>query len=300
MQAFIMAQKIEGKFYPLQHDEWVKACQELTPAQRDVLYFVRTLDPYNMGLDITAAEIARQLSKPNRIVHRQTVSRALKELDRLGFIDLELISISIKVLPKGVHCQQVGANETPVVPGDTNGCDETPAVPGDTNGCDETPAVPGDTNGCDETPVGVMRHQARSLRTKRKPEASPDKDGSSLRSNKIYKDFLDSLSISQREKFLEFGLKKAAVLPKPPALPHKWIEKHYLEIYEQFKKTPEGKKFATMQDWANHPHRDEWIEQIRQGRPRFIALGGPEEEHEMRYQFALWAEELGLVRGACS
>lgn len=269
-----MAQKIEGKFYPLQHGEWVKACQELTPAQRDVLYFVRTLDPYNMGLDITAAEIARQLSKPNRIVHRQTVSRALKELDRLGFIDLELISISIKVLPKGVHCQQVGANETPVVPGDTSGCDETPA--------------------------GVMRHQARSLRTKRKPEASPDKDGNSLRSNKIYKDFLDSLSISQREKFLEFGLKKAAALPKPPALPHKWLEKHYLEIYEQFKKTPEGKKFATMQNWANHPHRDEWIEQIRQGRPRFIALGGPEEEHEMRYQFALWAEASGLVRGACS
>ena len=73
----------------------VRACQELTPSQRDVLYFIRTLDPYNTGLDITAAEIARQLSTPNHIVHRQTVSRALKELERLGFIDLELIRVNI-------------------------------------------------------------------------------------------------------------------------------------------------------------------------------------------------------------
>ncbi|HEY9748566.1 MAG TPA: helix-turn-helix domain-containing protein [Allocoleopsis sp.] len=274
--------KIQGKFYPLQHDEWVRACQELTPAQRDVLYFIRTLDPYNMGLDITAAEIARQLSTPNRIVHRQTVSRALKELDRLGFIDLELISISIKVLPKGVHCQQVRANETPVVPGDTSGCDETPVVPGD-------------TSGCDETPVGAMRHQARSLRTKRKPEASPDKDSNSLRSNKIYKDFIDSLSQDQREKFLEFGLKKARELPKPPTLPQKWVEQNCQELYEQFKKTPEGKKFATTQDWANHPRRDEWIEQIRQGKPRFIAQGGPAEERETRRLFADWAEANNLI-----
>ncbi|WP_375514260.1 hypothetical protein [uncultured Nostoc sp.] len=29
--------KIPGKFYPLQHEEWLYACWELTQAQRDVL-----------------------------------------------------------------------------------------------------------------------------------------------------------------------------------------------------------------------------------------------------------------------
>jgi hypothetical protein len=73
-------QKIQGKFYPLQHEEWLRACRELTPAQRDVLYYIRTIDPYNQGVDINCAEIACQLSGSERIVHRQTVSRALKEL----------------------------------------------------------------------------------------------------------------------------------------------------------------------------------------------------------------------------
>ncbi|HEY9598013.1 MAG TPA: MarR family transcriptional regulator, partial [Cyanophyceae cyanobacterium] len=65
-----MTQRIEGKFYPLQHDEWVRACQELTPAQRDVLYFVRTLDPYGEGLDVSIANIARALSTKKKTVHR--------------------------------------------------------------------------------------------------------------------------------------------------------------------------------------------------------------------------------------
>ena len=79
--------KIQGKFYPLQNDEWVKACQELTPAQRDVLYYLRTLDPYgDRPLSLGVTEIARQLK-----LDKSTVSRALKALDQKGWIDLELI-----------------------------------------------------------------------------------------------------------------------------------------------------------------------------------------------------------------
>jgi predicted transcriptional regulator len=96
--------KIQGKFYPLQHDEWLRACRELTPAQRDVLYFVRTLDPYGEGLDISIAEIARQLSTDKRTVHRSTVSRALKELDANGFIDMELLMVKLNIKAKGIHC----------------------------------------------------------------------------------------------------------------------------------------------------------------------------------------------------
>ncbi|MHC5673595.1 MarR family transcriptional regulator [Nostoc sp.] len=78
--------KIQGKFYPLQHEEWLYACRELTQAQRDVLYYIRTNDPYNQGIEINCGEIARLLSKPERIVHRQTISRALKELVDKGYL----------------------------------------------------------------------------------------------------------------------------------------------------------------------------------------------------------------------
>jgi DNA-binding MarR family transcriptional regulator len=78
--------KIQEKFYPLQHEEWLRACQELKPAQKDVLYYIRTLDPYNQGIEINCANIARSLSTSERAVHRQTVSHALKELVAKGYL----------------------------------------------------------------------------------------------------------------------------------------------------------------------------------------------------------------------
>lgn len=72
--------KIQGKFYPLQHEEWLRDCRELTSAQLQVLYYIRILDPLNNGIEINADQIARELSSPQRQVRRQTVSRALKEL----------------------------------------------------------------------------------------------------------------------------------------------------------------------------------------------------------------------------
>ncbi len=52
----------------------------------------------------------------SQAVHRQTVSRALKELDAKGFIDLELLQVRTKVKPKGLWC-----NDTPEFIEDTDG-----------------------------------------------------------------------------------------------------------------------------------------------------------------------------------
>jgi hypothetical protein len=283
--------KIQGKFYPLQHDEWLRACHELTPAQKDVLYFIRTLDPYGEGLELSIAEIARQLSTDDKTVHRSTVSRALKELDAKAFIDMELLKIKVNIKAKGVHC----CDQTTVLPTNNERDRDATVLPTDNERDRDATVLPTDNERDRDATSAIATQQARSLRNKRELEASPNKDSSSLRSNKTYKDFKDSLLESEREKFLDFGLKKAAELPKPPTLPQKWIGKHYLEIYEEFKKTPEGKKFATTQDWANDPRCSEWIEQIRQGKPRFIAQGGPAEERETRRQFADWAETNNLV-----
>jgi hypothetical protein len=79
-----------------------------------------------------------------------------------------------------------------------------------------------------------MTQQARSPRNKREPQASPNKDSNSLRLIKTYKDYIDSLSPNQREKFMEFGLRKAAELPRPPTLPKKWVAQNWQELREEF------------------------------------------------------------------
>ncbi|MFB2767903.1 MarR family transcriptional regulator [Pelatocladus sp. BLCC-F211] len=91
--------KIQGKFYPLQHEEWLRACRELTPAQRDVLYYIRTIDPYNQGIEINCAEIARLVSKPRRKLKKETVSHTIKELIALGFLSDEIAVTSLEVQP---------------------------------------------------------------------------------------------------------------------------------------------------------------------------------------------------------
>jgi hypothetical protein len=264
--------KIQGKFYPLQHDEWLRACHELTPAQKDVLYFIRTLDPYGESLELSIAEIARQLSTDDKTVHRSTVSRALKELDAKAFIDMELLHIKVNIKAKGVHC-----------------CDQTTVLPTDNERDHDATVLPTDNERDHDATSVITTQQARSLRNKREPEALPEKDSISLRSNKTYKDFIDSLSQDQREKFLEFGLKKAAQLPKPPTLQQKWVQQNFQELYSQFRQEF-GETVVPTQDWENHPRRDEWLLEMRtKGTGAFIGLA-PEQQRSERLRFREWAK----------
>ena len=89
--------KIQGKFYPLQHEEWLKACKELSSGAKDVLYYIRTVDPYSNGIELTAAAIARQLG-----CHRSTVSRAFEELKLKGYIDMDILVAKVRVTGKGL------------------------------------------------------------------------------------------------------------------------------------------------------------------------------------------------------
>ncbi|MCC5670729.1 MarR family transcriptional regulator, partial [Nostoc sp. CHAB 5784] len=214
--------KIQGRFYPLKHEEWLKACRELTPAQRDVLYYIRTIDPYNQGIDINAAEVARQLSAPERIVHRQTVSRALKELDAKGFIDLELLQVRTKVKPKGLWC-----NDTPEFIEDTDGVMMHPR-------CDDAPMVCEDTDGvimhprCNDAPSAIATHHAGSPRTTMdrdapcaiathhaEAESLVEREFQNPKINKNYLDLIKTLSEDERANFLEFCEEKTKNLSQP-------------------------------------------------------------------------------------
>ena len=100
------AKKIQGKFYPLKSEEWLNSINQLTHSELKVLYYVRSLDPYNNGINLTPAQIARDLSTEKTKMHRSTVGRALKTLDRKGFImvargnycDVTMTSIELNIM----------------------------------------------------------------------------------------------------------------------------------------------------------------------------------------------------------
>jgi hypothetical protein len=117
--------KIEGKFYPLKSEEWLKSIKELTHSELKILYYLRSIDPYSNGVSLSPAQIARDISTEKVKVHRSTVSRALKSLDRRGFISMELIEVRVKVISQGmlsenndnvVATQQCCDHATQVVP----------------------------------------------------------------------------------------------------------------------------------------------------------------------------------------
>lgn len=241
----------------LTKQQWVQDFKSLTRAQLGVLYYIETSDPFgDRGLEVTVTDMAKELG-----LDKSSVSRALKQLDQMGYINSEIIKAKVKVLrPRNT----VAPTQQTMHQRNLQCMDAT-----------------------DDAPTQQTMHQCN----KQSLEPKQDKDSSSSKTINTYSDFINSLSETEREKFLEFGLKKAAELPKPPALPKKWVERNWQELSAEFEKSV----LPSAQDWSQHPHRDEWIEEIRQGRPRFVALGGPEEEREIRRQFAEWAEANNLV-----
>lgn len=84
--------------YRLTLDEWLKAVDALKPAELKVLYYLRTLDPFgDRKHSIKVRETAHLLK-----MDPGTVSRALKALDQKGWIDLDLIEVSVRVKTKAI------------------------------------------------------------------------------------------------------------------------------------------------------------------------------------------------------
>jgi hypothetical protein len=121
-----------------------------------------------------------------------------------------------------------------VLPTDNKRDHDATVLPTDNERDHDATVLPTDNKRDHDATSVITTQQARSLRNKREPQASPNKDSNSLRLNKTYKDYIDSLCETEREKFLEFGLRKAAELPKPPALPKRWIARNWQELREEF------------------------------------------------------------------
>jgi hypothetical protein len=278
--------KIQGKFYPLQHEEWLRACRELTPAQRDVLYYIRTLDPRNYGVEINAAEIARQLSSPERQVHRQTVSRALKELDAKGFIDLELLQVKVKVKPKGLWC-----DETP-------GCDETPCAIATHR--DRSPHTTVDR----DAPCAIATHHAEA-------ETHTQQKLHDTKINKSYIELIQTLSDSERENFEKFVREEWKKLTaKNGELGEEIVslerflarEEDIKNWHQRFLNSAAGraaktKAIATLHDWRNDSRFGEWIQEAFNRGYEWVHEN--ESEREQRKAFYDWAMATNAFEGVC-
>ena len=203
--------KIQGKFYPLKSSEWIDSITQLTHSELKILYYVRSLDPYNNGIDLSASQIARDLSTDKNKMHRSTVGRALKSLDRKGFINMELIKVRIKVNPRGFLTDQEAESEPDLKPKSEAKNDVVATQPC----CDHATDVV--TTQQNVQPRNKeCAHATESAPTQQsEAETKSQQQVQEPKIFKTYTDFKDSLSEGERENFLEFVRKKAENLEKP-------------------------------------------------------------------------------------
>ncbi|MGB5636628.1 MAG: MarR family transcriptional regulator [Waterburya sp.] len=179
--------KILGKFYPLKSEEWVETVKQLTHSELKVLYYVRSLDPYNQGISLTPIQIAKDLSTEKSKMHRSTVGRALKSLDSKGFIQMELLQVQIKVNPKGFLSQAEIEDVAVTQPS----CEQTTQVVA------PQLSVPEHNLECSQATKCAPRQQSEA-------ETISGKGFQTPKISKTYIDFKDSLSENERENYLKF------------------------------------------------------------------------------------------------
>jgi len=232
--------KIEGKFYPLQHEEWLRACRELTPAELKCLYYIRTSDPYSNGVRLTAAAIARDLSCEGQPpVSRQTISRAVKRLDQLGYIDMEPLEFNVKILGKGVlvsqHTDGVSAHHDRS--SDTDGVLTHHDRSSDTTDDRYTPPTIATHQPESETVIQQEFQKPKTLLESSKTNEDLNKtlsESAGERKKKFYQ-FLESLIEPERTFFLDFCNHAAAnAYTNKIALPELWIASHFEELHKQY------------------------------------------------------------------
>ena len=196
------AKKISGKFYPLKSEEWLDSINQLTHSELKILYYVRSLDPYNNGINLTPAQIARDLSTEKTKMHRSTVGRALKTLDRKGFINMELLQVRIKVSPKGCLSETEKVTTKNNVVATQQCCDQTTDV------VTTQHSVPPHNLCCDHATDVVTTQQSEA-------ETQSEQGLQNPKTLKNYSDFKRSLSENERENFFSYVEEKTKNLSKP-------------------------------------------------------------------------------------
>ncbi|BDA71514.1 hypothetical protein CAL7716_056800 [Calothrix sp. PCC 7716] len=260
--------KIQGKFYPMQLEEFLSIRKLFTPSQRDVLYYIHMLDPYSNGIKLKASNIAKDLE-----ISRQAVYKAFDALEEKGFIVREDVEYTVKIKGFGYFS-------------DTNSTGTRLSTDGDTVNSPRHLSNASDTSKSTATVVNSRQQKA--------PETPSIKQTQAPKIIKTYKDFKDSLSTEERESFEKFASLMANSLPSPPQLPKKWVAKNWEEIRDKWLLSTNKPSEAQTHKWADHPQREEWLEKINTlGFGAFIIENGDFDDE--RKEFVDWALSSGLT-----
>jgi len=212
--------KIQGKFYPLQNQEWVRVCKDLTKSQMSILYYLRSLDPYSNGIKVKVSKIAEELD-----ISRKAVYAAITVLEEKKYICLEDIEYSIKVSSGGCLCDTSSIGTSVLPPGDKIHQEVTAVTPG-----------------LQDSPGGNNIHPQVTAVTpglQVEPETQVLQDSQNSKINKTYSDFIKTLSEEERANFLKFCEEKTKNLSQEVNDIEAWLAhtnkagKNRWEVYYQ-------------------------------------------------------------------
>ena len=238
----------------LTYEDWQECFVSLTRAELGVLFAIRTLDPYgDRELEIDCTALGNELG-----LHRTSVSRAIELLKQKQFIDFEIVRAKVK--------QKISNKRLTLLRKPENGREME----------DEIPEHPRTVT---EHPRTVTEHP----RTNRQLETLPDKASGSPHTLKTYKEFFNTLSEPERERFLNFCNKKTEGFTKPIASIPDWLASQdstgnprFEDYYQQFKKSPHEVRNRELQEaealrnqlasekiyWEAHPEFARWVIEI--------------------------------------
>lgn len=208
------------KFYKFTHQDYLATLQ-LKPAEKDLLFYIRTIDPFNDGCEFKISEVAEVIGR-----NKGTISRALRELGKRGFINMEIVSVRVKVTP--AIADELPPNGSPEKPPEEPPEQFREVVP---TQLELSPHNLDDPHTTFETPTQLSEppHNFGD------PEPAPDKPS---KPSKTYSDYLRLLQTlsdeAQRERFLNFCHRKASQLPQPVQMIDKWIFKNFDFLKAQF------------------------------------------------------------------
>ena len=279
--------------YRLTWEEVITHYQEGLITAPGLLYYylkIRLAPGWKMTLH--QREITEKLG-----ISRAAFYKAISKLNQQGLIEFEAPN-GITVMPSTNGDSRL-RSETHSTNGDSRLQSETHSTNGDSRLQSETHSINGDS----QSTIGdsSLQMETPSLRSETRTPKKPLPRQRYGDSPDSYQIFLNSLSKEAREKFLDFVREKVKNFNHPINDLEAWLAgknrvgKERFAVYYEMFQAEVGEAVAPSQDWANHPQRDEWIAQIRQGKGRFVAQGGPREEWEMRQAFADWAVANRLV-----
>ncbi len=253
--------------YPLIADEFLKLNALLKDAELRVYLYLMVLNPFqNSVIEIDTAQISEQLG-----LTRRTIQRAIKRLQELHLIEVEITRFKYKKAVHGVS-SRLGSDDTRIASGDTRiASGDTRIASGDTRiATNDTRIASGDTR-IASGDTRIATNDTRIADTP--PKALPDNDSSTPQIY-IYSDFIRSLSEEERANFLEFCQEKTKNLSQEVNDIEAWLanknkagRNRWEVYYEKFVLATQQKK--NKPDKRDHVRAfEQWQQELEERRLR--------------------------------